>query len=232
MFCKHCGSQVADGGAFCPSCGKPLNDQPTTPPGGSTGNQPGGYQPGGYQPGGYQPGGYQPGGYQPGGYQPGGYQPGGYQPQQPAYGYPMKWYKFLIYFALFASAVVAVISGLMAMTGSHYGGYSGMVYYIFPEMQIVDILFGIAMLAMAVVAIITRQKLAHFKQDSLKWIIILYVISMAAALLYLILAVAIVGDGLLTGELIGQYIGSVIGSIVMIALNNVYFKKRASLFVN
>ncbi|MBQ7778877.1 MAG: zinc-ribbon domain-containing protein [Clostridia bacterium] len=31
MFCKKCGTQIADGAAFCPSCGESVNAQPTTP---------------------------------------------------------------------------------------------------------------------------------------------------------------------------------------------------------
>ena len=31
MFCPHCGSQIADGSAFCPSCGANLNASTPTP---------------------------------------------------------------------------------------------------------------------------------------------------------------------------------------------------------
>ena len=39
----------------------------------------------------------------------------------PKANYPMKWYKFLINFALFASAVLNIISGFNMITGSVYG---------------------------------------------------------------------------------------------------------------
>lgn len=31
MFCPHCGSQIADGSAFCPSCGANLNASTPSP---------------------------------------------------------------------------------------------------------------------------------------------------------------------------------------------------------
>ena len=46
------------------------------------------------------------------------------------------------------------------------------------------------------------------------------------------LVTSIVGDMVLTGEVMGQYLLIIVVSIVMIVVNNIYFKKRASLFVN
>lgn len=60
----------------------------------------------------------------------------------------------------------------------------------------------------------------------------LYVVNMAASVIYLILVTIIVGDMVLTGEVMGQYLLIIVVSIVMIVVNNIYFKKRVSLFVN
>lgn len=60
----------------------------------------------------------------------------------------------------------------------------------------------------------------------------LYVASIVVSLLYLILATAIVGDWLLSSDTISQYALNIIIAAVMILVNNLYFKKRASLFVN
>ena len=157
MFCKYCGKQLADGTLFCPSCGNRLDppqetpsQNPYTPP-----QQPASSQPqSGYS--GQQPGGYTPPGS---GYTPptGGYTPGGYQSPQtgPSYGaLPMNWYKFLIYFALFASCVINAITGIGLMTGMIYGEASSYVYAFFGGLRVVDLLIGAVMICVAVLAII------------------------------------------------------------------------------
>ena len=243
MFCKYCGHQLAEGSVFCPSCGKRLD----APQQASSQNS---YTPPQQTPPTYQQSGDsgQQGGYTPpsnGGYQPpqansgynGGYSGygGGYQPPQsnPGYGaIPMNWYKFLIYFALFASCVLNAITGLALLTGAIYGDASGLVYSFYGALKIVDLLIGAVMIAVAVLAIITRQKLAKFKADGPSFLMILYGVNIAATVLYLILATLVVGDWLLSGDVVSQYVISTAVSIVMIVVNNIYFKKRASMFVN
>ena len=93
MFCKYCGRQIADGSLFCPGCGNQLNSAQETPPQAEASS----YQ----QTPPSQPGSYP--NYTPTPPPPvGGYRPnGGYQSPNSVStfnGYPMKWYKFLIYF--------------------------------------------------------------------------------------------------------------------------------------
>ena len=131
MFCKYCGHQVADGSLFCPSCGNrldsPQESQPQnsyTPPQQNTPPYQGAYTP---PTGGYQP----PQSNQ-------GYN-GGYQPYQSAPNYgamPMNWYKFLIYFALFASCVLNAIYGLGMLTGMVYGDASSLVYAFYGSLKV------------------------------------------------------------------------------------------------
>ena len=102
MFCKYCGRQIADGSLFCPGCGNRLDSaQEQTPPAQQTPpSQPGSYP--NYTPTTPPPA----GGYRPN---------GGYQSPNNAAnfsGYPMGWYKFLIYFALFASCVLNALSAI------------------------------------------------------------------------------------------------------------------------
>ena len=222
MFCKYCGRQIADGSLFCPGCGNRLDSaQEQTPPAQQTPpSQPGSYP--NYTPTTPPPA----GGYRPN---------GGYQSPNNAAnfsGYPMGWYKFLIYFALFASCVLNALSAIGMFSGMIYGDASGLVYAIFGGLRIVDILYGLVMAAMAVLAILTRQKLAQFRKDGPTYLLMLYVINMAVSVIYLILVTIIVGDMVLTGEVMGQYLLIIVVSIVMIVVNNIYFKKRASLFVN
>lgn len=222
MFCPNCGTNVGDAERFCPNCGAALNQN--TP---SANPQPSYQQPT------YQQPTYQQPNYQQGNYQQQPYQPVYQQPVQ-QYPYPMNWYKFVIYFALFASAVLNGITGIMHLTGGYWsaqGVEAEWIYAVFSGLQVVDIFVGIASLALAAFAIVTRMQLAKFRKNGPKFLTICYVIGIVIALLYIILVSAV--TGIPFGELIdASTIISLVYSGAMLAANIVYFNKRASLFVN
>ena len=111
MFCRNCGAQIQDGSVNCPYCGaQQYNQQPYQQP----------YQQNYQQP--YQQNYQQP--YQ----QP--YQQSGIQNTL-----PMNWHKFLVYFGLWAGAVLNLINGFLLLTGSHYGDEKELVYYFFPKLK-------------------------------------------------------------------------------------------------
>ncbi len=148
--------------------------------------------------------------------------------------YSMKWHKFLIYFALWLSAVLNIVSAFGYFTGSAYnasGASASRVYSTFPGLKGVDIFMGICLLAIGVMALVTRFALAGYKQNGPKMLLILYGINLVVPVLYLILA------STTTGLSIAQLTGtstwtSLITSLVMIFANKVYYDKRAALFVN
>ena len=220
MFCPNCGTNVGNAERFCPNCGAALNQNTA-----SANPQPN-PQPNYQQPNYQQPNYQQPNYQQP-------YQPVYQQPVQ-QYPYPMNWYKFVIYFALFASAVLNGITGILHLTGgvwSMQGVEAEWVYAVFPSLQVVDIFFGIASIALAAFAIVTRMQLAKFRKNGPKFLTICYVIGIVIALLYIILASAV--TGIPFGDLIdASTIISLVFSGAMLAANIVYFNKRASLFVN
>lgn len=118
MFCPNCGNQCPDGTKFCQSCGTPLtnNQQQNTQP--DFNNQQANYQQPNYQQPNQQ---YQQPNYNQ--YQQPMYnQPYQQYPQYPDKfnGHQMGWYKFLIYFALFAGAFFNVCYAVLYMTGSIY----------------------------------------------------------------------------------------------------------------
>ncbi len=69
----------------------------------------------------------------------------GFVPSGPIDLYPMKWYKFVIYFLLFFSAAINLISAILYFTGALYGdAYTArLVYATFPAMKPLDIVTGI-----------------------------------------------------------------------------------------
>ena len=74
----------------------------------------------------------------------------------------MKWFKFIIYVQLFLSALGNLILGIGLLAGTAYGEYSGLVYAVAPALRAVDVVIGLALLALAAAAIVVRQRLARY----------------------------------------------------------------------
>lgn len=148
---------------------------------------------------------------------------------------PMKWYKFLIYFALIAGAVLNLANGIMMVTGGIYSVQTGgqstadLVYSMYGvSLKTVDMFYGIVLFAIAVLAIMARNKLANYKNDGPKFLYLVYGISLGVVLVYNILVGAITGVGIFNVTTITQLV--IQG--IMIYANIVYFNKRSHLFVN
>lgn len=143
---------------------------------------------------------------------------------------PMKWYKFLIYVTLVLTCISNIFIGVQTIMGYQYI-YDGVdmseqVYAQYGGMQIVDIVYGLALVAMGVLAFIVRQKLAHYRKDGPKSLLILYGVSFALSVVYLIVVTLITGINLLDVSLVTN----LIVTIVMMIVNKIYFDKRMHLF--
>ena len=202
MFCSSCGTQLPDGTQFCPNCGAPLNAQ--QPPQAPNFNQ---------------------------------QNPYGNPPQAPLGVAPlgMKWFKFLIYFLLFAVAIVNVIGGVNAITGANYTvegeNVSALVYEVYSGLQTVDMIYGVACIALGIYQIYTRFQLAKYKANAPKLLLGMYVANAVIVAFYSFAVIGIVPTDVVShSELMGQGIGSIIGAGVMLWLNKIYFDKRSHLF--
>ena len=100
MRCQQCGAELANGAAFCGSCG--ADTRATSPYGYASG----GDGSGGYPSGGYPSAGYGSAGYPSAGYGSGGYGPGGYPPPGQRRGSAALW----VALALFAVGVASVVA--------------------------------------------------------------------------------------------------------------------------
>lgn len=230
MLCPKCGSYVMDGAPSCSVCGAVISNGPQPPQNGyQNGYQQNGYQQNGFQ-NGYQQNGYQQNGYQQNGYQSGyqqngfqngyqqngfqnGYQPGGFRPgPNRAYqaNMPMAWYKFLIYFALWVGGIFTILSSFAYFAGASFLG----------------ILQGLCCLLAGAFFIFTRYRLAEYRQDGPLCLYICYastaVINLAFSLLWSIIY-------RFSFSLFSN-LTSLVVAAVYIALNYVYFSKRAHLF--
>ena len=147
---------------------------------------------------------------------------------------PMRWYKFLIYFGLFAGAVINFVNGIGYLTGEIYNMQtdgevtSSFIYSYFKSLQVLDIIYGLILLALAAFGIFIRQQLAHYKKDAPRQLLIMYGIICGIQIVYVIVQMMILNNTAALPTMIGTVIGNVVG----IALNYIYFKKRAHLFRN
>lgn len=147
--------------------------------------------------------------------------------------HPMKWFKFLIYFGLFAGALVNLINGINLLTGTSYGDMKYLVYRMFKDLKTLDAVIGLLTIGLAVLGVVTRFRLAKFYKNGPKLLIALYISAAVVGLLYVVgaqtIVLAVVKKSML--DISGQ-IGSICSSIVMAVINGIYFKKRSDLFVN
>ena len=153
------------------------------------------------------------------------------QPAQPAQK-PMGWFNFLIFFSLFAGAVLNIITSISYLTGSVYENEitKRAVYFTFPPLQALDIIYGILCIATAAFLVVTRFQLAGYKKIGPKMLIVCYSFNLIVPLVYVVIASMITGISFF--ELIEpRSITSMVTSIFMIVVNIVYFNNRKELFV-
>ena len=158
----------------------------------------------------------------------------GYNPQpvnQPQM--KMNWFKFLIYFALFAGALMNLSQGFLYLTGSIYETLDGIdsswVYMLYEDLESADKLYGLLLIAVAVIDIVARFSLAGFKKNGPMLINIAYILPIVSSVIYVIMVSGVVGD--LTDATLTSFSSIITGIIFMLA-NAVYFKKRKHMFVN
>lgn len=146
----------------------------------------------------------------------------------------MNWFKFLVYFLLFASAIVSFASCISYFTGSQYttaeGVTADLVYEVFPLLKPLDIFMGVFLILYAAFVVIVRFRLAGYKKNAPRLLLVMYSVNAASGIIYAVGAL-IATEGQIAQSVWPMVVGTVIGSFIMIYANYVYFKKRAALFV-
>ena len=156
--------------------------------------------------------------------------------EAPVKKYSMKWFKFQIYFALFAGAVVNLIFGFNYLTGMIYFSQTNgtvsaeQVYRAFGGgLKLMDMVYGILMLALAGFGIYTRFRLAKYKSNGPTCLFILNGSSAVLSILYNLVVTAVVSGNAMMGS---SNASSIVGSVLLVLINYKYFKKREELFCN
>lgn len=211
MYCRFCGKQIPDHAKFCPECGANLAPAPAAAPPESTPSVPSAP---------VVPA----------------------VPAAPVQNAPapaaigsietpqrgMKWFKFIIYFQLWAGMLVNLVTAGKYFTGAYYEGNAEMVYRFFPALQPLDIVMGIICLALAVYTVVVQRALAKFRAKGPMMYYLMYIVDTAVTVLYLIIGSIIIGQSAFSAEVAGSFAGS----LIMLFINIPYFNNRKHLFVN
>lgn len=148
---------------------------------------------------------------------------------------PMKmgWFKFLIHFALIASAILNVLAGIRLIAGLHYYENRDFFYFAFPGLQEFDFILGLVIIAFAVFLLYTRSRLAGFWANGPKMLTITH------CALILINIVQIVGQKIIYSQEprfvvtldYSTYWTAIVVQGILMLIDLLYFKKRSHLFV-
>ena len=149
---------------------------------------------------------------------------------------PLKWHKFLIYFALWLGALGSLLAGASLL----FMGLSGSKtepFYQLPAIRTLNIVYGVIYIAYAVYEIYTRYQLARFMKGAPKKLLIMYIIYPVLQFTYATLILVVTGlpiSLLLQNKanFMENLIISVAGTGILCILHKIYYDKRKVLFVN
>ncbi|WP_405376252.1 zinc ribbon domain-containing protein [Pseudobutyrivibrio sp.] len=143
----------------------------------------------------------------------------------------LKWAHFLSYFALWLGALLNVIVAFTVFTGSLYsaqGIEAEYVYAVLPGLKPIDMIYGVALLVLAVLGVITAVSIIKYKKNAGTLVCAMYLVSAIVAFIYLVGASSVLGQ--FAGN--SSSVASIIVGIVMFFVNKIYFGNRKDIFVN
>lgn len=142
--------------------------------------------------------------------------------------YPMNWYHFAVYFQLFAFAAVNILQGLTHLTGFVAGyGEAADLYEKYPALNVVEVIMAVLAFAVAVLCLVDRQLLWHYKVWGPKIYLVVMALSGTQTFIYDALSSIVIHLPVFRQSSIGGLVSTVI--IVVLCRN--YFKERSALFV-
>lgn len=145
----------------------------------------------------------------------------------------MAWYKFLVYFALFAGSVFNFIYGVNYLIGGIYyvqtnGQFTAEIIYDYygKILKVTDVIFGLFLIILSFLGIVLRQKLAKYSSDAIKMVYVFYSLSFGMGCLYAFSVSAITDKPIGVSTMV-----SLIINAVVLYFNIQYFRRRSHLFM-
>ena len=146
---------------------------------------------------------------------------------------PMKmaWYRFLIYFSLFAGAFINFLTSLSLLMGRYYTNKktTEFLYNMYDDLRSLDILMALLLIMISAWGIFTRFRLARYRKNGPLYLNIHYGSSIAWCLIFIYSLSSITNVS--PTEIASAYIPSIIAGIILIVTNTLYFQKRKHLFI-
>ena len=147
-------------------------------------------------------------------------------------GLSMRWHLFLAHLGLYVFGVGLILMGILILVGMQYlaqGLVPGAVYGSFVTLNILDVIYGVLLIALGVLCFFTRSWLAAFRRKGPMALYCVYAGAIACAVLYSVLSSWAVGTP--ANRLFGlRELAPLAGMAAGVALNAVYYKKRDFLF--
>ncbi len=146
---------------------------------------------------------------------------------------PLKWYKFIIYFQLFAGGVINIISAFNYLSGNSYGINTEKIYSVYQGLDLLDKIWGFLSVIMGVYCFKVRQDLAKFKTNGPKNYLNILRINCYGSLIYKLLVLITLysyWDPTTRASSLLSYVISFAIGLIFISLNKTYFGKRQFLF--
>lgn len=142
---------------------------------------------------------------------------------------PLKWYKFLIYFQLFAGAIGNIAYAFNYFTGNNYGEAAEKMYATYGWLYLLDKVWGCVLILTGIFCFKVRQDLAKFRVKGPSRYLYLTCIDFFGSFIYTICFISITDTSMKSLVLIQSFINILVG-VVYIYLNKAYFDNRKFLF--
>ncbi len=142
----------------------------------------------------------------------------------------MKWYKWVIWVQLFLTALSSVFMGISLLTGKQIVDVS-FIYTLLGTLKVLNVIFGIIYVVLAVMSILVRNQLAHYKTGAPSNYLHLLIILWVVGAVYPIIVSLVTNTFSVFGDIL-KTIPSIIFFVIYYTLNRTYFRKRESMFCN
>lgn len=158
-------------------------------------------------------------------------------------GHPMKWYRFLVCFGVWAAAVLNLVSGFLYLTGgivdmvgAEKGVTAAEYYKAYVGLERMDHFMGYISIAAAVLFLVAGIMLLKLKKLGPTLFVAALALMLGANIAYVIFAGKIITDYAKAHNVevpsMASSWSSIAVSAVVLILNLIYFNKRKDVFVN